>query len=106
MERVYQVVADGADILDVGWAKAAPGAFVDVAEEIDRTACDGPRSASGAARRTSCQSLVRAMLDRASRGWRGLAMIPPDYGCCTTCAGYCSATHPAPTTSANRRRAT
>ena len=26
---------------------------------------------------TSCLSLVWAVLDRASRGWRGLAMTPP-----------------------------
>jgi dihydropteroate synthase len=37
MDRVHQVVADGADILDVGGVAAAPGAPVDVAEEIRRT---------------------------------------------------------------------
>lgn len=36
--RVDQVVAEGADIVDIGGVKAAPGAWVDVAEEIDRTA--------------------------------------------------------------------
>jgi dihydropteroate synthase len=38
VERVHQVVADGADIVDIGGVKAAPGAVVEVAEEIDRTA--------------------------------------------------------------------
>jgi dihydropteroate synthase len=38
MERVRQVVAEGADIVDVGGIPAAPGADVDVAEEIKRTA--------------------------------------------------------------------
>jgi len=38
MERVHQVVAEGADIVDVGGIPAAPGADVDVAEEIKRTA--------------------------------------------------------------------
>ena len=36
MERVDQVVAEGADIVDIGGVKAAPGGDVDVAEEIDR----------------------------------------------------------------------
>jgi dihydropteroate synthase len=38
MDRVHQVVAEGADIVDVGGIPAAPGAVVDVAEEIRRTA--------------------------------------------------------------------
>ena len=38
MERVHQVVADGADIVDIGGIPAAPGADVDVTEEIRRTA--------------------------------------------------------------------
>jgi dihydropteroate synthase len=38
MERVHQVVAEGADIVDVGGVPAAPGAQVDAAEEIRRTA--------------------------------------------------------------------
>jgi len=37
-ERVRQVVADGADIVDIGGVKAAPGAEVSVAEEIRRVA--------------------------------------------------------------------
>jgi dihydropteroate synthase len=37
LERVDQVVAEGADMVDVGGVKAAPGAEVDVAEEIRRT---------------------------------------------------------------------
>ncbi len=38
MERVHRVIAEGADIIDVGGIPAAPGAEVDVAEEIRRTA--------------------------------------------------------------------
>ena len=37
-ERVRRVVADGADIVDIGGVKAAPGADVSVAEEIRRVA--------------------------------------------------------------------
>lgn len=36
MERVDLVVEQGADIVDIGGVKAAPGGEVDVAEEIDR----------------------------------------------------------------------
>ena len=35
-EAAYRVVADGADIVDVGGVKAGPGAMVDVDEEIAR----------------------------------------------------------------------
>jgi dihydropteroate synthase len=38
MDRVHQVVAEGADIVDVGGVPAAPGAEVDVGEEIRRIA--------------------------------------------------------------------
>jgi len=37
MARMHAVVAEGADILDIGGVAAAPGAPVDVAEEIRRT---------------------------------------------------------------------
>jgi dihydropteroate synthase len=37
MDRVHAVVAEGADILDIGGVPAAPGAEVTVAEEIRRT---------------------------------------------------------------------
>ena len=37
LERVDQVVAEGADMVDVGGVKAAPGEEVDAAEEIRRT---------------------------------------------------------------------
>ncbi len=37
MERVHQVVAEGADIVDIGGVPAAPGQDVDVREEIRRT---------------------------------------------------------------------
>ena len=36
MDRVDRVVAEGADIIDIGGVKAAPGGDVGVAEEIDR----------------------------------------------------------------------
>src|SRR5215475_4282178 len=38
MERVRLVIAEGADIIDVGGVAAAPGQDVDVREEIRRTA--------------------------------------------------------------------
>jgi len=38
MERVHEAVAQGADIVDVGGVPAGPGAEVDPAEEIRRTA--------------------------------------------------------------------
>jgi dihydropteroate synthase len=38
MDRVHQVVAEGADIVDVGGVPAGPGSDVDPAEEIGRTA--------------------------------------------------------------------
>jgi dihydropteroate synthase len=38
IERVHAVVAEGADIVDIGGVPAAPGAEVTVAEEIRRTA--------------------------------------------------------------------
>jgi dihydropteroate synthase len=38
MLRVHEVVAAGAEIVDIGGVKAAPGAEVDAAEEIARTA--------------------------------------------------------------------
>jgi len=38
LDRVRQVVADGADMVDVGGVKAGPGDDVDAAEEIRRTA--------------------------------------------------------------------
>ena len=38
LDRVRQVVAEGADIIDIGGVKAGPGEDVDAAEEIRRTA--------------------------------------------------------------------
>jgi dihydropteroate synthase len=38
MDRVHQVIAEGADIVDVGGVPAAPGAEVDVGEEVHRIA--------------------------------------------------------------------
>jgi len=38
MDRVHEVVAEGADIIDVGGVPAAPGSQVDADEEIRRTA--------------------------------------------------------------------
>ena len=37
MDRVHAVVADGADIVDIGGVPARPGDDVDVREEIGRT---------------------------------------------------------------------
>jgi putative transposase len=41
----------------------------------------------------SCLSLVWAVLDRASKGWRGLTMTPRRYAGCRTCGANCSASH-------------
>jgi dihydropteroate synthase len=38
LRRVHEVVAQGADIVDIGGVKAAPGQHVAVGEEIERTA--------------------------------------------------------------------
>jgi dihydropteroate synthase len=38
MQRVHEVIAEGADIVDIGGVPAAPGTQVDVREEISRTA--------------------------------------------------------------------
>jgi dihydropteroate synthase len=38
MDRVHEVVAEGADIVDIGGVPAAPGSAVDIGEEIRRTA--------------------------------------------------------------------
>ncbi|MDT4893969.1 MAG: dihydropteroate synthase, partial [Pseudonocardiales bacterium] len=38
LRRVQQVVGDGAEIVDIGGVKAAPGVTIGVSEEIDRTA--------------------------------------------------------------------
>jgi dihydropteroate synthase len=38
MDRVHQVIAEGADIVDIGGVPAAPGSEVDVGEEIRRIA--------------------------------------------------------------------
>ena len=38
LDRVRQVVAEGADLVDIGGVKAGPGEVVDTAEEIRRTA--------------------------------------------------------------------
>ncbi|MEY9212742.1 dihydropteroate synthase [Thermobifida halotolerans] len=38
LDRVHQVVAEGADIVDIGGIKAAPGEEIDAAEEIRRVA--------------------------------------------------------------------
>jgi dihydropteroate synthase len=37
LERVHDVVGDGAEIVDIGGVKAAPGATVTVGEELERT---------------------------------------------------------------------
>jgi putative transposase len=46
----------------------------------------------------SCLSLVWAVLDRASTGWRGLTMTPRRCGDCKTCGANCSTSDPTTTT--------
>ena len=43
---------------------------------------------------TSCLNLVWAVLDRASRGWRGVKPPTPGCACCTTCAVSSSTRQP------------
>jgi transposase-like protein len=50
----------------------------------------------------SCVSLVWAVLDRASRGWRGLTVTPRRCACCRTRAASGS-THPPPDRRSPRR---
>jgi dihydropteroate synthase len=99
MERVHQVIAEGADIVDVGGIPAAPGAQVDVAEEIRRTAgfiaairsrypdvvisVDTWRSETG---RAACQ----AGADLLNDSWGGqderLADVAAEFGAGLVCA--------------------
>jgi putative transposase len=51
----------------------------------------------------SCLSLVWAVLDRASNGWRGLTMTPPPCAACRTCAGRSSACRDMPTSNQHPR---
>jgi putative transposase len=43
---------------------------------------------------TTCLSLVWAVLDRASHGWRGLTITPRACGCYKTCAANSSTRPP------------
>jgi len=42
----------------------------------------------------SCLSLMWAVLDRASAGWRGFTMAPPGCGCCKIYAVHCAIRQP------------
>ncbi|EUA42301.1 transposase, Mutator family protein [Mycobacterium xenopi 4042] len=42
----------------------------------------------------SCLKLVRAVLDRASAGWRGFTMTRPGCGSCKICAAHCTTHQP------------
>jgi dihydropteroate synthase len=99
LERVHQAVAEGADIIDVGGIPAAPGADVDVAEEIRRTAgfiaavrssypdvvisVDTWRHETG---RAACESGADLLND----SWGGfderLAHVAADFGAGLVCA--------------------
>jgi dihydropteroate synthase len=98
MQRVRDVVRDGAEIVDIGGVKAAPGEVVTVAEEIDRTA------AMVAAVRAEFPDLVisvdtwrhevgaeacRAGADIMNDAWGGwdpeLARVAAEYGAALIC---------------------
>ena len=98
-ERVDQVIAEGADIIDVGGIPAAPGSEVDVAEEIRRIAgfiaairsrhpdvvisADTWRHESG---RAACE----AGADLLNDSWGGsdalLAEVAAEFGAALVCA--------------------
>jgi dihydropteroate synthase len=99
MDRVHQVVAEGADIIDVGGVPAAPGQEVDVHEEISRIAgfiaairsaypdivisADTWRSEAG---RAACAAGADLINDTWG-GWDGaLAGVAAEFGAGLVCA--------------------
>jgi dihydropteroate synthase len=98
LDRVRSVIADGAEIVDIGGVKAAPGTVVSVAEEIDRTesfvaavraefpevviSVDTWRAEVGAA---ACRAGADVLND-AWGGWdRELAAVAASYGAALVC---------------------
>jgi dihydropteroate synthase len=99
LERVHQVIAEGADIVDVGGIPAAPGSEVDVAEEIRRTAgfiaairssypdivisVDTWRHETG---RAACQSGADLLNDSWGGSDERLAEVAAEFGAGLVCA--------------------
>ncbi len=99
MARVEQVIAEGADIVDVGGIPAAPGAEVDVAEEIRRTAgfIDAVRSrypdvviSVDTRRHETGRAACEAGADLLNDSWGGdderLADVAAEFGAGLVCA--------------------
>ncbi len=99
MDRVHRVVAEGADILDVGGVPAAPGSEVDAAEEIRRTADfigavraaypDLPISVD-TWRHEAGRAACEAGADLINDSWGGfdpqLAVVAAEFGAALVCA--------------------
>jgi dihydropteroate synthase len=99
MERVHAVVAEGADIVDIGGVPAAPGSTVTIAEELRRTA--GFVAAVRAAypsmvisvdtwRHEAARELCAAGADLINDTWGGwdsqLADVAADHGAGLVCS--------------------
>jgi dihydropteroate synthase len=99
MDRVHQVIAEGADIVDIGGVPAAPGADVDAAEEIRRTAgfIAGVRAAypevvisADTWRHETGRAACEAGADLINDSWGGadplLADVAAEFGAGLVCA--------------------
>jgi dihydropteroate synthase len=99
MDRVHQVIADGADIVDIGGVPAAPGVEVDAAEEIRRTAgfIAAVRSAypdivisADTWRHETARAACEAGADLINDSWGGvdeqLADVAAEFGAGIVCA--------------------
>jgi dihydropteroate synthase len=110
MRRVDQVVAEGADIVDIGGVKAGPGADVDVGEEIVRTVAfvaevrerhPGVVISVDTWRHEVGREVCRAGADLLNDSWGGadplLAEVAAEYGAglvCTHTGGLVPRTRP------------
>jgi dihydropteroate synthase len=99
MDRVHQVIAEGADIVDIGGVPAAPGSVVDVAEEIRRTvpfvaavrsACPDMVISVDTWRHETARELCAAGADLINDTWGGwdqrLAEVAAEHGVGLVCS--------------------
>jgi dihydropteroate synthase len=110
LERVHEVVAEGADILDVGGIPAKPGAEVTVAEEIRRVvpfieavraAYPGLVISVDTWRHEVCRAVCEAGADLLNDTWGGwdpkIAEVAAEFGAglvCTHAGGQSPRTRP------------
>lgn len=110
LDRVDQVIAEGADIVDIGGVKAAPGGDVDVAEELRRVipVVEGARDRHPGAvlsvdtwRSSVAEAVCRAGADVINDAWGGIdpqvADVAARYGAgvvCTHAGGQVPRTRP------------